>query len=136
MLISADSKNKNISKHVVDRYVAFVNQILEDNGGCFDDEIQPETISKMMANRLSFYTSVFQSKSNAKDAIEALVEEFEYIIKTDIIQDEYIPFSKSSPLPILGFEEDLRCQMEVRNYPSFSAKMLEKPISILLKLIK
>ena len=78
---------------------AFVHQILEEDGGCFDCDIPSETISKMVVNRLSFYRYVFESKSNIKDAVQALVEEFEYIIKTDIINGKYIPFSETSPLP-------------------------------------
>lgn len=136
MLILSDAKNRNIAKQVTDRYFAFVHQILEEDGGCFDDNIPSETISKMFVNRISFYTSVLQSRSNIKAAIGALVEEFEYIIKTDIVHGKYIPFSESSPLPILGFEKDIRCQIEVRNYPSFTTEILADPISELLKLIK
>ena len=136
MLILSDARNKNIASQVVDRYFAFVHQILEEDGGCFDCDIPSETISKMVVNRLSFYASVLNSKSNVKEVVSALVEEFEYIIKTDVINGEYMPFSASSPLPILGFDKDMMCQIEARNYPAFTTEMLKEPLSELLELIK
>ena len=136
MLILSDARNKNIASQVVGRYFEFVKQILEEDGGCFDCDIMPATISEMVDNRLEFYASVLNSKSNLKEAVSALVEEFEYIIKTDIINGEYIPFSASSPLPILGFDKDIMCQVEARNYPAFTTEMLKEPLAELLALLR
>lgn len=136
LLIISEVKNKDIGEQVIRRYLAFVCQILEDNGGCFGENIPSTTITEMLNNRLDFYSMILQSKPNLPASIAALVEEFEYIIKTDIIEGEYKPFSKNSPLPILGFEKDISCQKDAMNFPSFATKMLEKPLSELLQLIK
>ena len=135
-LILSEARNKSIAKQVADRYFAFVNQILEEDGGCFDCDIPSEIISKMISNRLSFYAFVFQSKTGAKDVVKVLAEEFEYVIKTDIVNGKYIPYSGTSPVPILGFDKDIRCQVDARNYPAFTIEMLKEPISELLRLIK
>lgn len=136
LLIVSEAKNKNIGDQVSQRYLSFVFQILEENGGCYDDDIPSSVIREMVDNRLAFYLMILHSKPNVTAAIAALVEEFEYIIKTDIIEGAYKPFSKSSPLPILGFERDISCQIDAKSFPSFATKMLEKPLSELLKLIK
>ena len=136
LLIASEAKNKNVGDQVIHRYLDFVSQILEDNGGCFDEDIPSSTISEMLDNRLDFYSTTLRSKPILETAIAALVEEFEYIIKTDIIEGKYKPCSKSSPLPILGFEKDIRCQADAMNFPSFTTKMLKKPLSELLQLIK
>lgn len=136
LLIVSDAKNKYVREQVVNRYLEFVYQIIEEDGGCFEYGIPSCTITKMIENRFSFYSSIFQLKPNIGEAIKALVEEFEYIIKMDVLYGEFRPFSASSPLPILGFDKDVRCRIETKNYPSFTTQMLEKPLTELLQLIK
>ena len=136
LLILSYAKNKDLAHQVINRYFSFVKQILEEDGGCFDYDFPSETVTEMMVNRISFYKSIFQSKPNVKMALNAIVEEFEYIIKSDIINGEYKPFSASSPLPILGFEKDFACQIEARKYPAFTNEMLKESLSNLLRLIK
>ncbi|MBQ3069325.1 MAG: hypothetical protein IJD01_05210 [Clostridia bacterium] len=136
LLIASDAKNKKISKEVIDRYLAFVFQILKEDGGCYEHGIPSLTIKEMVENRFCFYLKIFRSNSNLKAAITALVEEFEYIIKTDIIEQKYIPFTESSALPVLGYEKDISCQIDAKSFPAFVSRMLEQPLSELLQLIK
>lgn len=73
-------------------------------------------LDEMLSNRIEFYDRVFASKADFPDRLEALLEEFEYIIKTDIIKKEYTPFSESSPLPILGAPDDNACRIQAANF--------------------
>lgn len=73
-------------------------------------------LDEMISNRTDFYDRVFASKGFLQEKLNAIFEEFEYVIKTDIIQKEYIPFSESSPLPILGMPDDYSCQTQVSNF--------------------
>lgn len=78
-------------------------------------------------NRVAFYDRIFMKKS-ANERFPAIVEEFEYIIKTDIINRKFAQFSESSPLPILGFFEDMACQAEVASYFKFLLSTSEEYI--------
>ena len=83
-----------------------------------------DTIEAFLDNRFAFYDSVFVSKADMNDGVAALLEEFEYIIKTDIINKGYVPYSSQSPLPILSFDEDVAFQIEVKAfYNEFIDKM-------------
>lgn len=73
------------------------------------------TYQRDFDERAAFYDRVF-AKKTAGEKFPAIVEEFEYIIKTDILQNTFAVFSESSPLPILGFPEDMLCQAEVATY--------------------
>lgn len=136
LIIASAAHNRKIADQVIDRYVEFVCQILEDGGGCFDGGIAPTTIRPMMKNRFAFYTQVIQSKRNITAGISAIVEEFGYIIKTDILERQYKEFSSSSPLPILGFDKDFMCQIEVQNFPAFVNDLVDAPMKALIELIK
>lgn len=136
LIIASEAHSRKIAEQVIDRYVEFVCQILEADGGCFDGGIVPSTIRPMMKNRFAFYTQVIQSKSNITTGISAIVEEFEYIIKTDILERQYKDFSASSPLPILGFDKDFICQIEAQRFPAFVNELLDAPMKALVELIK
>lgn len=73
-------------------------------------------IFDMIDNRTEFYDDIFMSKSSLDDKLEAVFEEFEYVIKTDIIDKQYTPFSKTSPLPILGMPDDQACKIQISNF--------------------
>ena len=136
LIIASAAHSRKVADQVIDRYVEFVCQILEDDGGCFDGGIAPSRIRPMMKNRFAFYTQIIQSKRNITAGISAIVEEFEYIIKTDILEGQYKEFSSSSPLPILGFDKDFICKIEVQNYPAFVNELLDAQMKALLELIK
>lgn len=70
----------------------------------------------MMDNRTEFYERIFTSKPSLDNKLEAVFEEFEYVIKTDIIQKQYAPFSETSPLPILGMPDDQACKIQISNF--------------------
>jgi hypothetical protein len=74
--------------------------------------ISDSVFDKMLNNRMPFYDSFYMDDCPADKKISAMVEEFEYIIMTDVIEGEYTPFSKTTALPVLGFEEVIRCHSE------------------------
>lgn len=74
------------------------------------------SIPTAFVNRYEFYDSIFAKKQGVDEKISAVLEEFEYVIQTDIIQNELAPFSESSPLPILGIDVSMQCSIEVRCY--------------------
>ena len=53
-----------------------------------------------------------------ENKISAILEEFEIIVKTDIVQNGYVDFSEESPLPILanGILDDMLCSTEVTSF--------------------
>lgn len=75
-----------------------------------------EYFNEMFDNRMSFYDSVFMSKDDIEERLDAITSEFEFIIKNDIIQKKYVPFYKDSPLPILGILEDMQCMAQVKSF--------------------
>lgn len=105
----SSSRNRNKSIEFSNEYVSSVinlaKELFED---CFDSEI--------VSSRFAFYDSIIARNCSFLDSINAIIEEFEYIIKTDIIQKKFAPFSKTSPLPILGIDEDMLCKIEVVSY--------------------
>lgn len=70
-------------------------------------------LDEMIANRTAFYDRIFMSKSSLDDKLNAVFEEFEYVIKTDCINKEYSPFCETSPLPLLGNSDNYDCQIQV-----------------------
>ena len=73
-------------------------------------------LDDMINSRTGFYDRVFMKKPSLDDKLNAVFEEFEYVIKTDIIHKQYTPFSESSPLPILGMPDDHACQVQISNF--------------------
>ena len=70
-------------------------------------------LDEMISNRTSFYDRIFMSKDSLDDKLNAVFDEFEFILKTDCIEKKYVPFSETSPLPILGMPADFTCQAQV-----------------------
>ena len=86
--------------------------------------IQKSELNSFLDNRFGFYDEVFASHDGIEDKISALIEEFEYIIKTDIINKKYVPYSSESPLAVLSYDKDEACQIEVQAfYNEFMEKM-------------
>ena len=75
-----------------------------------------DTLKKMYTNRIGFYSKIYLADEDKENIFKKLVEEFEYIVKTDYIDNEYKPFSASSPLPILGFEQEYYGRAEVYSF--------------------
>ena len=86
-------------------------------------------IEEMFDNRSSFYERVVNKEYDPKNKFRALIEEFELIIKTDLIKRQYCPFSETSPLPLLGIQEDLKVRMEIslilKNLQGFVSPFLD-----------
>lgn len=73
-------------------------------------------LDEMISNRISFYERVFASQGTIEQRLQKLFTEFEFIIKTDIINQKYVPFKENSPLPVLGIPDDFMCQAEVQSF--------------------
>jgi len=86
------------------------------------------SFDKQFDNRTDFYDRVFATKTNKADMLAAVLEEFEFIIKSDILRNGFAPFSESSPLPILDFDEDMHCQFEVNGYYKYLLSGISKKI--------
>lgn len=95
----SDSYIEGIKKHLKEKYPSTT--------AFFDD---------LFSNRTQFYDRIFMSKPGIENKIPAILEEFEYIIKTDIISGKYNQFFEESPLPVLGMPDDFQCQLEVSNF--------------------
>ena len=63
------------------------------------DDIQ--LLQRIFNNRTSFYDRVFMSKEGISAKVKAITEEFELIIKTDIVNDDFVEYCETSPLCIL-----------------------------------
>ncbi len=74
-----------------------------------------EDLSEMISNRWDFYDRVFMDKENDDEGIAAVIEEFEYIIKTDIIEKAFVPYNEKSSLPVMSITDDYACRAEVQS---------------------
>ena len=81
-----------------------------------DEFLQEETAQKMFDNRTEFYDRIIMDKGGFTDGIPALLQEFELIIQTDMIEKKYVPFSSSSPLPLIGIFDAMQCNAEVNSF--------------------
>ena len=98
--------------HWFDDY--YVSLVIRGINYRYGDSFQD--IFDMMDNRTEFYDRIFMSKPSFDEKLEAVFEEFEYVIKTDIIQKKYVPFNETSPLPILGMPDDHACRVQISNF--------------------
>ena len=105
---------RNRAKAIVfsHEYVSSVISLAKD---LFSDSFNPSIVD----SRLAFYDRVFAKSEGFENSVSAVKEEFEYIIKNDIHENRFAPFSESSSLPILGLDADLQCSFEVNSYFKF-----------------
>lgn len=80
-----------------------LNTYMRFNQGVFQE---------MFNNRVDLYDRIVIRPSDSGNPLEDLAAEFEIVILTDIMEKKYVPFSEESPLPILGFMENMMCQLE------------------------
>ena len=73
---------------------------------------------RMFNNRMSLYDRIFMSKSGIENKIPAILEEFEYIVKTDIVNGRYSEYTEASPLSLLpdGIVGEMKCKAEVMSF--------------------
>lgn len=88
---------------------------------------------KMVDERGEFYDRVLASKGNFSKGLSAVFEEFQLVIKYDIMKGKYAPFSESSPLPLLGFKEDAAIQQETE---MFHRRLIETMYPVICALEK
>ncbi|MBE5777010.1 MAG: hypothetical protein E7326_05830 [Clostridiales bacterium] len=73
---------------------------------------------RMFNNRMSFYDRIFMSKSGIENKISAILEEFEYIVKADIVNGGYSEYTETSPLSLLpdGIMGDMKLREEAVSF--------------------
>lgn len=99
-------------------------------------EIVPLSVAQpLYDNRSEFYDRVMRKHSNLGDGIGAVTTEFEFVIKSDIINDGFQPFSESSPLPVLGFTDDKMCELEINRYFPYLLECLKPLMQIAIEQI-
>jgi hypothetical protein len=90
---------------------------------------------EMFDNRMSFYDRMVEKTVDKQKIFKVLVEKFEYVLKTDLLENGYAGFSESSPLPIIGVPKDLEYSADVisffNNMPSMLSPYLEETQNIL-----
>lgn len=103
---------------------------------CQIAEIVPLSVAQpLYDNRSEFYDRVMRKHSNLGDGIGAVTTEFEFVIKSDIINDGFQPFSESSPLPVLGFTDDKMCELEINRYFPYLLECLKPLMQIAIEQI-
>lgn len=112
------------SEKFVQRFLVYAKDIYAP------DDIQ--LLQKAFNNRTSFYDRVFVSKEGINAKMKAIAEEFELIIKTNIVNDDFVEYCETSPLCILpnGLFGDMKCNIEVIGFykalPELTSPYLEK----------
>lgn len=104
------TKNRTAAEQFSDTYISC---IVKMTGNEF---LQEETAQKMFDNRTEFYDRIIIDKGGLTDGLPALLQEFELIIQTDMIEKKYVPFSSSSPLPLIGIFDAMQCHAEVNSF--------------------
>ena len=101
--------------------MTFSNKFIHEFIACAKNTFNHSDVNlfeKLFNNRVNFYDRVFMSKKGIDAKIDAILEEFEIIIKTDIVNKGYVSFSENSPLPMLsdGMFGDMKCHMEAVSF--------------------
>lgn len=104
------TRNRAAAEQFSDLYVSDVLRITRDTF------VQGNYVSEMFDNRTGLYEEILTSKSDLTDGMSVLLEEFNYIIQTDMIQKKYVPFSTSSPLPLIDFFDAMECREEINSF--------------------
>ena len=79
---------------------------------------------KMFENRMAFYDRIVEKNQDNKNILKILVEEFEIILKSNLINKRYSDFSETSPMPILDFFKDFEYSAEINSFFNNMPKML------------
>ena len=105
------ARNRQVAVSFDDRYMpevkAGMKYVYKDTSKYFD---------KMYANRTSFYDTVFMSQRGIDNKINAIIEQFSYILQTDAVVNRYEPFSTTSPVPIMSIFDTIRCQQQAGKF--------------------
>lgn len=96
------------------------------------DRVDVETIFN---NRIMFYERVFMSKEDPDEQMQAIVTEYETILKTDELNGKYVDFSEKSPLPILGIFEEVKCRTDVGNFTDHLFYTVKHPLEQVKKFL-
>lgn len=74
-------------------------------------------VSEMFSSRIKLYNSVTEKyASNLQSIIDCVFEELQHILAFDKVEQTYKPYTQDSPLIILGFNDLMACQEEIRAY--------------------
>lgn len=85
---------------------------------------------QMFENRMSFYDRIVEKNQDSENILKVLADEFEIILKSDLINNGYKDFSETSPLPILGIFKDFEYSTQIKtvfgNLPELVSPYLEQ----------
>lgn len=110
MLCVMSTHNRAAAEEFSDLYVSDVQKMTADTFP------HAYSISDMFNNRTGYYDEILSRKSDSSDWIPALLEQFDHIIQTDLIEKKYVPFSSYSPMPLIGFDDAFKCRAEVNSF--------------------
>lgn len=110
MICVMSTRNRAAAEQFSDLYVSDVLRITRDTF------VQENYVSEMFDNRTGFYDKILSSKSELADGIPALLQNFEFIIQTDLIEKKYVPFSSYSPIPVMDIFDAMECRAEIYSF--------------------
>lgn len=122
-LCISSTNNRTAAMQFSDAYVSY---IIDMTKNVFLDA---DVAQKMFANRTRFYDKIIMENGGLKSGTSKVLNEFGFIIQTDMIQQKYVPFSSCSPLPLNGFFDAMQCQEEIYNFFRLLVPETEKEVN-------
>ena len=102
MLCLVDVSDQTIATEFTNEYIPLIcvaaKKIFMPQYNSFDE---------LFDNRIMFYEKILMSNKGSSDIMQALLEEFEIILKADVLYGKFVPFYPTSALPILGIDQDI-----------------------------
>ena len=72
--------------------------------------------NEMFYSRTSFYDQLFSRNKPYEENLNAVIEEFSYIILTDVINKRYVYYDEHSPIPAVSVFDLTKCSEEISWY--------------------
>lgn len=104
------TRNRTAAEQFSDSYIS---NIVKMSREAF---LQEDTVQKMFDNRTKLYDQIIIRKGGMQNGFPALLQEFEFVIQTDMIEKKYVPISSNSPLPIISIFDSMQCRTEIDNF--------------------
>lgn len=104
------TQNRTAAEHFSDSYISYILKLTKE---VF---LQEDITQEMFDNRTNFYDQIISSKGGLTDGIPALMQKFEFIIQTDLIEKRYVPFSSYSPIPVMDIFYAMECRAEIYSF--------------------
>lgn len=122
-LCISSTNNRTAAMQFSDAYVSYIIDMTQN---VFLDE---DVAQKMFDNRTRFYDKIIMENGGLKNGTPKVLNEFGFIIQTDMIQQKYVPFSSSLPLPLIDFFDAMQCQEEIYNFFRLLVPETEKEVN-------